>query len=262
MAESSAGVVLAGGHSTRMGAPKATLEWHGSTLVRRAAGLVARAVDGPVVVVRAAGQALPPLPPEIEVVADERPDRGPLQGVAAGLARIGERADAIFVSGVDAPFLHPAFVRHVVRSLGPRDGVALPRAGGFDHPLAAAYRRTALQSALGEQLAADRLEVRSLVARLRARPLDEAALLADPAVAALDPALDSLRNLNTRADYEAARAQPAPRVTVRTAGGEGALRAATLAQAGGPATLDGHGPVDDPDEPLANGDVLTFADAC
>src|ERR687897_869016 len=54
-----AAVVLAGGRSTRMGRPKATLDWHGSTLLRRAAGIVGRAVDGPVVVVRAAGQELP-----------------------------------------------------------------------------------------------------------------------------------------------------------------------------------------------------------
>ena len=30
-----AGIVLAGGRSTRMGRPKAALEWHGSTLLHR-----------------------------------------------------------------------------------------------------------------------------------------------------------------------------------------------------------------------------------
>ena len=34
--EDHAGIVLAGGRSSRMGAPKAALEWHGSTLLRRA----------------------------------------------------------------------------------------------------------------------------------------------------------------------------------------------------------------------------------
>jgi len=48
--------VLAGGRSSRMGTPKAALEWHGSTLLRRTVGIVARATGGPVVVVRAAGQ--------------------------------------------------------------------------------------------------------------------------------------------------------------------------------------------------------------
>ena len=101
MAERAAGIVLAGGRSTRMGSPKATLEWHGSTLVRRAAGIVARVVDGPVVGVRAAGLELPPLPSEIEIVDDERENRGPLEGIAAGLRRIGARASVVFVAGVE-----------------------------------------------------------------------------------------------------------------------------------------------------------------
>ncbi|HEX3256894.1 MAG TPA: NTP transferase domain-containing protein, partial [Pseudonocardia sp.] len=46
-----AGVVLAGGRSTRMGTPKACLEWHGSTLLYRTAALLRRTVTGPVVVV-------------------------------------------------------------------------------------------------------------------------------------------------------------------------------------------------------------------
>ena len=42
-----------------MGTPKAALEWHGSTLLRRTVGILARATGGPVVVVRASGQDLP-----------------------------------------------------------------------------------------------------------------------------------------------------------------------------------------------------------
>src|SRR3954447_17336652 len=89
-----AGIVLAGGRSSRMGRPKAALEWHGSTLLRRIVGIVARAVDGPVVVVRAPGQALPPLPDAVEVVADAREGRGPLQGRGAGLNTVRDRAPA------------------------------------------------------------------------------------------------------------------------------------------------------------------------
>ena len=55
----SAGVILAGGRSSRMGTPKAGLEWHGSTLLRRTVGILARATGGPVVEVRANGQELP-----------------------------------------------------------------------------------------------------------------------------------------------------------------------------------------------------------
>ncbi|MEA2222759.1 MAG: molybdenum cofactor guanylyltransferase [Solirubrobacteraceae bacterium] len=238
-----------------MGRPKATLEWHGSTLVRRAAGIVGRVVDGPVVVVRAAGQELPALPPDVEVAQDARDARGPLQGIAAGLAAIGDRAGVVFVCAVDAPLLHPALARHVIAALADDDyDVALPQAHGFPHPLAAAYRTTVAQH-LHDLLGEDRLGTRTLLARCRVRRLDEAALLADPAVAAVDPELHSLLNLNAPSEYDAARARPAPAVTVT---GRGDVRAATLAEAGeGPATVNGR-PTSDPEEPLVAGDVVAF----
>src|SRR3954470_493537 len=128
-----AGIVLAGGRSSRMGTPKAALEWHGSTLLRRVAGIVARAVDGPVVVVRAPGQALPSLPANVEVVDDAREGRGPLQGLASGLAAVA--TEAAYVSSTDTPLLHPAFVRRVLRALGDDVDVVLPRAHGYPQPL-------------------------------------------------------------------------------------------------------------------------------
>ena len=106
-----AGIVLAGGRSSRMGTPKAWLDWHGSTLLRRTCGVVARGVDGPVVVVRAPGQELPELPDAVEVVEDAREGQGPLQGLLAGLEAVdGELA---FVASTDMPFLHPRFVAAV-----------------------------------------------------------------------------------------------------------------------------------------------------
>jgi molybdenum cofactor guanylyltransferase len=271
-AKATAGIVLAGGRSRRMGTSKAGLEWHGSTLLRRAVGLVGRAVDGPVVVVRAPGQELAPLPPGAELAEDAREGRGPLQGIAAGLGRIDGRATVVYVTGVDAPLLHPALVRHVLRSLRPDDDVALPRAHGFAQPLAAAYR-TAILPRLQALIAEERLDTGSLLHHLRVRELDEAALLADADVAALDSALDSLLNLNERGEYESARARPAPSITVRvpahprprsvraaTLGGAAAAAGVTLG-ADVVASLDGHGIVDDPHEPLVAGDVVTFRSA-
>ncbi len=251
-----AAVVLADGESTRMGSPKALLEWHGSTLVRRAAGIVGRVADGPVVVVHAAGQELAQLPPAVELTADARDARGPLEGLAAGLAAVGNHADAIFVCGVDAPLLHPALIGAVVAALAADEqfDAALPVSHGFPHPLAAAYR-TRVAEHVQALLAADVLATRRLFERLRVRRLDEAALLADPNVAEHDPALDSLLNLNEPAEYAAARARPAPLITVV---GEGDVRAATLAQAGdGAATVNGVATCD-PQEPLVAGDEVAF----
>ena len=67
----SGAVVLVGGRSSRMGTPKAALEWHGSTLLRRTVGILARATGGPVVVVRASGQDLPEL--EADAALTEAP---------------------------------------------------------------------------------------------------------------------------------------------------------------------------------------------
>ena len=229
-----------------MGTPKAALEWHGSTLLRRVTGIVARATGGPAVVVRAPGQELPPLPASVEVTEDEREGRGPLQGLAAGLAALDGRAEVAFVSSTDAPLLHPAFVRLVVGALDGEHDVALPLAAGFPHPLAAAYRTTLLP-AVEQLIAADRMRPAFLFEGCRVRRLDEAALLADPAVAAFDPALDSVLNLNEPADYEAARARPAPEVVVRCFGalrrelrrrGSALVHAATLAAAAAAAGVE------------------------
>jgi len=239
-----------------MGRPKATLDWHGSTLARRAVGIVGRVIDGPVIVVRAAGQELPALPAGVEVADDARDARGPLQAIAAGLAAVGDRADAAFVCGVDAPLLHPALIAAVIGALAADEqlDVVLPVAHGFPHPLAAAYRTT-VAAHVDALLAQDVLGTRPLLQRCRVRRLDEAALLADPAVAEHDPQLDSLLNLNEPAEYAAARARPAPLVSVV---GDGDVHAATLATAGeGTAKLNGV-TVSDPQEPLVAGDVLAF----
>ena len=200
--EKTAGVVLAGGRSSRMGSPKAALDWHGSTLLRRTVSVVARAVTGPVIVVRAPGQQLPDLPPEVEVASDPREGLGPLQGIAVGLAALSDRADAAFVCSTDLPFLHPAFIGAVLGALTPELDVALPVARGYPQPLAAGYR-TSLAPVVASLVAADRLRPAFLFDQCRVVRLDDATLRADPAVAALDPELDSVVNVNEAAGVRA-----------------------------------------------------------
>src|SRR5205807_9453811 len=101
-----AGIVLAGGRSSRMGSPKSQLEWHGSTLLYRTAALLERSVPGPVVVVRAPGQDLPELPAGVAMVDDPVEGLGPMQGIAAGLAAVADRATTAFICSTDMPFLH------------------------------------------------------------------------------------------------------------------------------------------------------------
>jgi len=277
----SGGVVLVGGRSSRMGTPKAALEWHGSTLLSRTSAIVARAAGGPVVVVRAPGQELPALPKGILVADDPTERKGPMQGIAAGLAALRGRADIAFVSSTDMPFLHPAFVRRLLRVLGDseRTDVALPVTRGFRQPLAAAYR-VCLADAAERLVRQDRLRPAFLFDECMVEQLDDEALRADPVLAALDPALESVVNVNTPADYQAARARPAPEVTVRFLGtlakgcGPNSPRAVRAATAGAAAAalglalgrhvtaaVNGDQITTDDETPLVAGDTVFFLSA-
>jgi molybdopterin-guanine dinucleotide biosynthesis protein A len=192
-----------------MGTPKAALAWRGATLLHRTVSVLAEAVGGPVVVVRAAGQPLPRLPGATVVVEDPRPGKGPLQGIAAGLAALAspDGPGAAFAAATDMPFLHPVFVRRVLAALAADQAdVALPVARGHAQPLAAAYR-VALAPLADELVASGRLRPADLFAVCTVTRLDEARLLADAALAAADPGLDSLVNVNHPAEYAAALAR-------------------------------------------------------
>ena len=200
-----------------MGSPKAALDWHGSTLLRRVTGLALRTVDGPVVVVRASGQELPELDPSVEVVSDAREGRGPLQGLAAGLAAIGGRAEVAYASSTDVPLLHPAFIHRVIDAFSSDVDVVLPEIHGFRQPLSAAYR-TSLLPEVEALIADDKLKPAFLFDRCRVLRLDDAAMLRGAPLAALDPDLASVRNINEPNDYARAHALPAPEIEVRRFG--------------------------------------------
>src|SRR3989442_994045 len=132
------GIVLCGGQSKRMGKPKAWLPFAGETMLPRVVRLMS-AVVSPIVVVAAPGQDLPALPAGVDVVRDEEQGRGPLQGLAAGLAALQGRVDAAFASSCDVPFLRPAFIQRMIELLGSAQ-ICVPFVGEYHHPLAAVYR--------------------------------------------------------------------------------------------------------------------------
>jgi molybdopterin-guanine dinucleotide biosynthesis protein A len=230
-----------------MGSPKPALDWHGSTLLRRVTGILARSVAGPVVVVSAPGQDLPAPAGGVEVVADERPGRGPLQGLAAGLAALDGHASAAYVSSVDVPLLHPAFVHAVLASALDGDvDAAVPEVGGRRHPLAAAYR-VSVRGVADALLSEDQLALGALLDRCRVRRLAGAEL----------PMAHSVMNLNEPGDYERALALRAPGIDVNGS----IVPAWTLGDVlpgMAAATLNGE-PVDpDPELPLVAGDSVRF----
>lgn len=269
------GIVLVGGRSSRMGAPKAELEWHGSTLLRRTIGIVERGAGGPVIVVRAPGQPLTHLPDDVQLIDDDQEGLGPLQGLAMGLTAAAARGDPAFVCSTDLPFLHPAYVARVLAAVHPDTDVALPIARGHRQPLAAAYR-THLAAEVRRLLDAGARKPALLFEVARTRRLDEDDLLADATLARADPELASVHNINDPEEYAAARAVPAPMVSVRRFGarspsghaGARSIRAATVAGAADAidvaldrhliAAVNGERITRDGDTPLVAGDEVTF----
>ena len=189
------GIVLCGGQSSRMGRPKAWLPFADEFMLPRVVRLLREVVE-PVVVVAAPGQDVPPLPAEVAVVRDEERERGPLQGLAAGLAALRGRADAAYLSSCDVPFLRPAFVRRLITLLGDNN-ICVPRVGDYHHPLAAVYRLD-VEESVRRLLAENRLRPFFLFEAIPTRVVD-ATELAD-----VDPTFQSLQNLNMPEDYEAA----------------------------------------------------------
>jgi molybdopterin-guanine dinucleotide biosynthesis protein A len=189
------GIVVCGGQSKRMGRSKAWLPFAGELMLPRVVRLLSEAVN-PVVVVAAPAQEIPPLPPEIRIVHDEEKGRGPLQGLAAGLTALQGQANAAYMSSCDVPFLQPAFVRRLIDLLADWS-ICVPRVGDYHHPLAAVYLMSVLEP-VRRLLAENRLRPFFLLETVPTRVV-EADELAD-----VDPTLQSLRNLNTPEDYEAA----------------------------------------------------------
>jgi molybdopterin-guanine dinucleotide biosynthesis protein A len=188
------GIVLCGGRSTRMGRPKLSLPFGDEVLLQRVVRILGEVVT-PVVVVAAPDQELPPLPANVRVVRDELEGLGPLAGIAGGLEALTGVTDAAYVSACDAPLLRPEFVREIVASLGSHE-LAIPRDGKFHHPLAAVYR-TSLAPRVRGLLAAGRMRPLFLVEESDAVEIDVETLRG------VDPALDSLRNVNTPDEYAA-----------------------------------------------------------
>ena len=191
-----AAVILCGGESRRMGRSKAWLPFGDETLLQRVVRILDK-VASPLLVVAAPGQDLPSLPTSVGVLRDPVEHQGPLQGLATGLAALGNSVDLVYVSATDGPFLRSEWVNRLADLIGAHD-VAMPRVGGYDQPLAALYRRAAVLPAVLALIEAGRMRPTFLVDAVKTR------IVTEDELKEIDPTLDTLRNLNTPEDYEQA----------------------------------------------------------
>ena len=192
-AERLGAIVLCGGMSRRMGRPKASLTFGPETLLARVVRLAGSAV-GPIVVVAAPDQELPPLPVRVAITRDAVAGRGPLEGLAAGLAALPATVEFAYAAATDAPFLAPAWIGRLHALIGDAD-LAIPLVGGHLEPLGALYRCEAVRPAIESLLEAGRLRAGSIAEAVRTRTVRPEEL------ADIDPGLRTLLNLNTPDDY-------------------------------------------------------------
>lgn len=178
-----------------MGRDKATLPLGQTTVLEHIVAEISGATDAGCVVVAAEHQSLPRLPDQVTVVRDKRPDRGPLEGMAAGLEHLQGRAETVFVASCDAPHLVRSLAHRFFLLLGKHDAAVFQRAG-TPQPLPAVYRVSVLET-VNRLLSEDRLSLRGLLEAIDTRYLDAGD------VRPADPDLGSFFNMNTPTDYEA-----------------------------------------------------------
>lgn len=186
-------LVLAGGESRRMGRPKALLPFGDTTLlgavVKRLRPLFRR-----VLVVAREKESFRGV--DVEVITDDRLERGPLVGLARGLA--ATEAPWCFVVGCDMPFIQPKVIKHMARLLDGCDALA-PLVGGRVQPLHAFYSRRCLSPAT-QLLDAGRVSLQALLASCRLSTIGADEL------APLDSDLLSFKDVDTVKDYAEAKA--------------------------------------------------------
>lgn len=191
------GVVLCGGRSTRMGTSKAQLPFGAESMLQRVVRLLGT-VASPIVVVAAPDQGFPELPASVTVTRDEVGNRGPLEGLRAGLKALPAHVEVAYVTGCDVPLLVPQFVQRMVYLLDDYDA-SVVEFDGVAHPLSAVYRRSILP-AVETLLSQNCFRLHQLLDVLRTRRVQPSE------VESVDPQLLTLQNLNTPQDYSRALA--------------------------------------------------------
>jgi len=183
------GLVLAGGHSKRMGRDKAGIAIEGRTQLERAFGLIEHLVTRGFVSVRR-DQQTDPLRARYAQILDAGDIEGPIAGIRA--AQVAYPDAAWLVIAVDLPLLDAATLQHLIARRDPNRLATAYRSNhdGLPEPLCAIYEPAAAP-AIAAYLATERNCPRKFLIQSDTLLLDQ-------------PNPQSLDNVNTPADLTAA----------------------------------------------------------
>lgn len=154
-------VILAGGASSRLGYPKALLDWNGIPLWKHIVREVAAVAEK----VNIVGFPEPFQTPDLAIARfiDDPLRAGPLAGLAIGLRHIS--SDKVFVMACDMPFVRREAIIELIQNSKNAD-VVIPRTPDGVHPLFAVYSRDCL-TAVEAALARNERRMRSFHSGLR-----------------------------------------------------------------------------------------------
>lgn len=167
-----AGVVLAGGFSTRFGeADKALAAVDGTPMLAHVVANLSVVVDEIVVSCRAEQQetyeavlANHATEATVSYVCDPVPDRGPLAGLRTALQQV--ETDYVPVVACDMPGVDPAVIEHLFSRAAGADAAVPERSGGKLQPAQAVYHVQATNRCADRMLADDRRSLHAAIAGL------------------------------------------------------------------------------------------------
>ena len=182
-------VILVGGKSCRMGTNKAFLELKGKTFIELQIELLREMFDEISISANT--------PSEYEylnlpIFKDIYPGKGPLGGIYTSL--INSSSLHTFMLACDMPFVGPELIKHL-KDLTKEYDVVIPKSENGLEPLHAFYSKNCIEP-IKRELDENNLRIRSFFPQVNVKIVELDSL------ASSDHFKNSIKNLNTMADYE------------------------------------------------------------
>jgi molybdenum cofactor cytidylyltransferase len=121
-----AGIILAAGASSRMGSPKALLEYRGESFIQRLVRVLSPVCERVIVVLGYhAAEIQPGIPGSAVVTINPAPERGQLSSLQTGLAALPLDADGFLFTPVDSPAVESDTIERLADEFRRRDPATL-----------------------------------------------------------------------------------------------------------------------------------------
>ena len=187
-------VILAGGHSSRMGRDKALLELNEQKFIDH----LVQELSGYCKVMISAAHQDDYAGYGVPVLADETKGIGPIEGIRQALRSSG--SDYVFVCAVDTPFVRKEMIQYLAEFISSDYDAYVFRDGDRIHPHIGIYSHAALP-AIEKMIGEKQYRLTKLLSRIRTKYVEIGASCFDR---------KTLRNINTPEDYLAILNQDAP----------------------------------------------------